>query len=80
MGRELGCAKNRLTWPPWFRAESLRDQKLEGLAHQLLAAVAELLLGLTIHQEDPSLRPDDHHRVRRSIDQLLVRLDSSSSV
>ena len=46
-------------------AEAVRDQVGDGLADQLLALVAEEVLGLGIDERDVAVPIDDHHRVWR---------------
>ena len=50
-------------------AEALRHQHLDGLAEHLLAAVAEQLLGLAVHQLDRPAAVDDHHGVGGRLEQ-----------
>jgi hypothetical protein len=49
--------------------KALGDEQLDPLPDQLLAAVAEQLLGLRVDQQDTAVAVDDHHRVRRRLEQ-----------
>src|SRR5260370_1270176 len=59
-------------------AKPRRNQHLDRVAEQLVASVAEELLGLRIDQRDAAVATDDHHSVRRRFEQrakLVVRFD-----
>ena len=51
--------------------ERFRHQHLDSLAYQLVASVAELPLGLLVHQRDPAVRVHGHDRVGRRFEQVL---------
>jgi hypothetical protein len=55
-------------------AKARRNQRLDRVAEQLVATVAEELLGLRVDQRDAALSIDDHHRVGRRFDQTAVVL------
>ena len=50
-------------------AEPLRDEGLDALPEQLLAGVAEELLGLGVHEDDLPAPVGDHHRVGRRLEE-----------
>ena len=52
--------------------EALRDDVRDRLAEELVAAVAELLLGLDVEQHDLAGLVDDDHRVGRRLEQAAV--------
>ena len=52
--------------------EALRDDVRDLLAEELVAAVAELLLGLDVEQDDLAGLVDDDHRVRRRLEQAAI--------
>ena len=52
--------------------EALRDDVRDLLAEELVAVVAELLLGLDVEQHDLAGLVDDDHRVRRRLEQAAV--------
>ena len=45
------------------------DQDLDRLSDQLCARVAEEPLGLRVHEDDPAVLADDHHRVGGRLEQ-----------
>ncbi len=49
--------------------EALGDQIGHGLTEQLIAAIAELLLGLDVEQDDDAILVDDDHRVGRGLEE-----------
>ena len=49
---------------------ALGHENLDGLADQFVALVAEQPLGLTVDQDDPAVTVDDHHGVRRRLEQV----------
>ena len=49
--------------------DRVRDQDLHRLAGQLVPPVAEQPLGLRVHQHDPAVGVDAHHRVGRRLEQ-----------
>jgi hypothetical protein len=49
--------------------EPLRHQHLLGLADQLFGVVAEQILGARVHELDRTVGIDDHHRIRRGLEQ-----------
>ena len=52
--------------------EALRDDVRHLLADELVAAVAELLLGLDVEQDDLAALVHHHHRIRRRLQQPAV--------
>ena len=51
-------------------APAIRHQRLDTLAHQLLTQVAEELLCLPVDHHYLAFGVDDHHRVRRCLQQI----------
>jgi hypothetical protein len=54
--------------------QALGHQQLDALADELLARIAEHALGLGIDQRNAALRADDHHGIRRSLQQAAETL------